>query len=531
MLALAILPVGLRLILLPNHPVPSPDIYDEFGHLFVADTLRHFRLANPPHAFSQFFETFFILQQPTYSAIYPIGQGLALALGWILFGTPWAGVLFSVAAFCALCYWMLRGWTGPRWTTPGWALLGGLLAVFEFGPLNPWTNTYWGGAFSAAAGCLVFGALPRLRNGNSTSAAVALGLGLAMHLLSRPYESIFLGLSVLLYCLPEWRVFIKPALIAALIVMPAIGVTLLQNKQVTGSWTTLPYSLSQYQYGVPASLTFQPRPVPHRELTREQELDYEMQRGFRSTETDTMRTYFERLLYRTRFYRFYFYAPLYLALVVFLATIRDYRDAWVALTVLLFALGVNFFPEFQFHYMAAVVCLFVLMSVTGLRRIDEWRGGAAAARVLVYLCIAQFVFWYGVHLLDRRDFAAAMERYDMWDSINHGNPARRIEVNRQIAAVPGKLLVFVRYFPQHIFQNEWVYNEADIDRARVVWARDLGEAEDEKLRKYYPDRQALLLEPDANPPRLSAYKPEPPPTPPEKPGKQDVQKLQLLPVV
>ena len=105
--------IALRLLLLPNHPVPTPDIYDEFGHLLVADTLRHFRLANPPHALPQFFETFFVLQRPTYSSIYPIGQGLVLAIGWTLFGTPWAGVILATAAFCALCYWMLRGWVSP----------------------------------------------------------------------------------------------------------------------------------------------------------------------------------------------------------------------------------------------------------------------------------------------------------------------------------------------------------------------------------------------------------------------------------
>src|SRR5579863_7896501 len=81
MALLAILPVSLRLLLLPHHPVPSPDIYDEFGHLFVADTLRHFRLSNPSHPLHQFFETFFTLQQPTYSSIYPIGQGIMLAVG------------------------------------------------------------------------------------------------------------------------------------------------------------------------------------------------------------------------------------------------------------------------------------------------------------------------------------------------------------------------------------------------------------------------------------------------------------------
>src|SRR5690242_5287809 len=115
MLILALLPVLLRLALLPTHPVPTPDIYDEFSHLLVADTLRHFRLANPPHPLHQFFETFFVLQEPSYSSIYPIGQGAALALGWMIFGLPWAGVVLSVAAFCALCYWMLRGWTTPVW--------------------------------------------------------------------------------------------------------------------------------------------------------------------------------------------------------------------------------------------------------------------------------------------------------------------------------------------------------------------------------------------------------------------------------
>ena len=99
MALLAALPVVLRLVLLPHHPVPTPDVYDEFSHVLVADTLRHFRLANPMHPLHQFFETFFVLQEPSYSSIYPLGQGLAMALGWIIFGTPWAGVILATAAF------------------------------------------------------------------------------------------------------------------------------------------------------------------------------------------------------------------------------------------------------------------------------------------------------------------------------------------------------------------------------------------------------------------------------------------------
>jgi len=135
MIALALLPVVLRLALLAHHPAPHPEVYDEFSHLLAADTLRHFRLANPAHTMSRFFETFFVLQQPAYGSIYPIGQGLSLAIGRAIIGQPWAGVLLSTAAFCALCYWMLRGWTSP-----GWALTGGVLAAMEFGPLSQWMN-------------------------------------------------------------------------------------------------------------------------------------------------------------------------------------------------------------------------------------------------------------------------------------------------------------------------------------------------------------------------------------------------------
>ena len=505
MALLAALPVVLRLMLLPWHPIPSPDVYDEFGHLLVADTLRHFRLANPPHALPKFFETFFVLQSPSYSSIYPIGQGLALATGWTLFGTPWAGVLLSTGAFCSLCYWMLRGWM-----TPAWALLGGVLAVFEFGPISQWTNSYWGGAYTAAAGCLVFGALPRLRGRWRTRDAVLLGLGLALNLLSRPFESIFLLLSVILFLAPDLRRLARPALVTALVCLPAIGIVLVQNKQVTGDWMTLPYSLSQYQYGVPASFTFQPRPIPHHELTREQDLDYKMQRSFRAREIDTPSTYFQRLIYRVRYLRFFLYPPLYLALLVFLACIRNWRQGWVALTLLLFALGTNFYPFSLSQYVAALACVFILVSVEGLRMLGQRPAGAAAARALVWLCVAQFVFSYATY--------------------TQRNPDARIEVNAQLAKMPGKLLVLVRYWPQHIFQNEWVYNAADIDDARVVWARDLGDAEDQKLLHYYPDRTVWLLEPDARPPRLAPYHPEPL-KPPEKPQQKTVPKIVFEPVV
>ena len=106
---------------------------------------------------------------------------------------------------------------------------------------------------------------------------------------------------------------------------------------------------------------------------------------------------------------------------------------------------------------------------------------------------------------DDAEWSQAVRRYETWDSINHANPQRRILVNRQLDQVPGKLLVFVRYSPHHIFQDEWVYNRAAIDDARIVWARDLGGEENRQLLRYFAGRTALVLKPDAQPPILTPY--------------------------
>src|SRR5271169_4423924 len=72
MAALFAAPIVLRLALLPLHPVPSPAGSDDFSYLLLGDTLAHFRLANPVHPMHRFFESIFVLQEPSYSSIYPV---------------------------------------------------------------------------------------------------------------------------------------------------------------------------------------------------------------------------------------------------------------------------------------------------------------------------------------------------------------------------------------------------------------------------------------------------------------------------
>jgi len=508
MALLFVLPIVLRLLLLSNHPVPTPDIYDEFSHLLVADTLMHFRLANPPHPLHQFFETFFVLQQPTYSSIYPLGQGLMLAFGRLISGSAWTGVLISVGLFCTLCYWMLRAWVEPAW-----ALAGGLLAIIEFGPLNLWTNCYWGGALAAAAGCLVFGALPRLVPSGNRRDAALLGLGAGVHCITRQFESFLLLLCILLFFVPilrrreDVRKIARLIPFAMAVAAPFFALILLQNRAVTHSWFTLPEQLSQYQYGVPTSLTFQPVPVPHVPLTPQQELDYKAQSLGHGLEPDSLSRFLLRLEFRVRYYRFFFLPPLYVTLIAFLFTLRDWRLLYVVGALATFALGTNLFPYLLPHYLAAVTCLFILVAIVGLKylarvRIRDIPVGSEAAKIVAVLCLAHFVLWYGLHLFENTAPAAALEPYESWDAINHGDPHGRVAVNRQLAAIPGKLVVLVEYSPRHIFQNEWVWNAADIDKSRIVWARDPGPTEDAKLFAYYPDRTFYVLQPDARPPKL-----------------------------
>src|SRR5581483_5566075 len=97
----------------------------------------------------------------------------------------------------------------------------------------------------------------------------------------------------------------------------------------------------------------------------------------------------------------------------------------------------------------------ILVSVVGLRKIND--RSPAAARVLVGICALQFVFWYGLHLFENAQSPLPILEYETWDAINHREPHPRVLIKQQLLAQPGKHLVFVRYWPQHIFQDEWVW--------------------------------------------------------------------------
>jgi hypothetical protein len=479
---LFVAPIVLRLTLLGQHPVPVPRVADDFSYLLLGDTLAHFRLANATHPMHRFFEAVFVLQEPSYSSIYPLGQGIVLAAGQLVFHLPWAGVLISAGLLSALCYWMLRAWVPP-----GWALLGGFLAALQFGPLSVWTNNYWGGLVPAIAGCLIFGGICR----TGLWPTLFLGLGLGLQLVTRPYEFVLLLPALFLLRPPR-----RTLAIAALVLLPAAGLMLFQNKQVTGNWLTLPYQLSRYQYGIPTTFTTQPNPVPHRALTAEQQVDYGEQIAVHGPGTDTIQAYFRRLITRIRFYRFFYFPALWLALPMLVFGLRDRRIIAALITLTILCIGDAFYPYFYPHYIAAATCLFVLFAVEALRALSRFRMGPQLVAVVLALCVAHFIF----------DLSSAGAN-DYWNGLNVPDPENRASIERTLEDSPGAHLVFVRYSRYQHREQEWIHNRADIDGSRTIWAVDLGDEENATLRRYYPNRDAWLFEPDARPARLAPLSP------------------------
>ncbi|MBX6311597.1 MAG: hypothetical protein IRY99_01540 [Isosphaeraceae bacterium] len=492
---------------------PVPASHDEFSYLLAADTFAQGRLTNPTHPLWEHFESFHIIHRPTYASKYPPAQGLALAAGQWLTGRPIVGAWLSFALACSAACWMLQGWTTPRW-----ALLGGLIAALHpgfqggfFPRLAPflgysWSQSYWGGAMAMLGGALLYGALPRIMRRPRAAYALAIGLGLALLANSRPFEglvvSIPAGLALLGWLLrsksaPILAITMRVLLPLATALSVAAAATMTYNAAVTGQPLRLPYQVHMDTYESTPMFWWKPLRL---NLSYNNDAMNKFYYGWQTIQYKGQQTLSGWARIHLRWLAgtgAYFVGPLAPALLLLPGALRRRPVRFAAAAALFLVVVHQICLGMQAHYLAPAAGLFLLLVAEGLRRLYTLRCGRWRVGRLLALVVAALVpLELGLAAVARATYPRGWE-YD------------RARVAAQLESTEGRHLVIVRYQPEHNPHIEWVYNRADIDGAKVVWARALGPQRDRALLDYFQDRRVWLLDADAQPPRLEPYRPDP----------------------
>ena len=492
--------LAIRVALLPIIPIPHPQVHDEFSFLLAADTFAHGRIANPPHVMAKHFETFHVLFHPTYASMYPPLQGMVMAAGKVIAGHPCWGVWLSVGLMSATLCWMLQGWFPP-----GWALFGALIGVTRFGVLSYWDNSYWGGALAATGGALILGAFPRIRRKLRARDAIAFAIGVAVLANTRPYEGLVLS-SAVAVAIGIWfrrvwqlgaRNVTKQFLIPALLVLMVAGIaTGYYCWRVTGNPLCLPQQLNRSTYAVAKYFYWQsPNQFPSysnavmRNFYTGPELaEYQSARslgGFVRQSTIKVAS----------LWTFFIGPSLTFPLFAMPWILRDKRvkpllvigAACVGAT----ALVIFYFP----HYSAPIAALILAVIVQGMRHLRQWcfegrQSGLFLLRAIVIVLVVTFAI-------------QVRNVHDASQSDTFGRA--RFEISTSLRGMQEGQLVLVHYRPNHNSLQEWVYNGADIDGEKVIWARDLGADQNTELIQHYQQRQVWRLDADEIPPRLTPY--------------------------
>jgi len=506
----------LRLAILPLSPIPQPFSQNDFSFLLAADTFASGRLTNPTPAMWVHFETMHVTMTPTYMSMYFPAQGLVLAASKVLTGRPWYGILVMTALMCAAICWMLQAWLPPTW-----ALLGGLLAVLRLGLFSYWINSYAGaGAISALGGALVLGALPRFMKTARLRDSMLLAVGVVLVGICRPYDGMLLCLPV--FCFLGWwmffgknrptaRILLRRTVVPLALIVAAGAWMGYYDYRVFGNPLTLPYTVDRAQYATAPYFVRQaqrPEPTYRHRVIRD---------FYNRNELDAFKKIHslsgfvpQTLLKASRGMLFYAGILLLPPLIMLRRVMHDRRIRFLLACVLVLIAGQLIEIFLIPHYLAPFTAAFYGIGLQAMRHLRLWSpGGQPVGMTLVRLTVLFCVVLAGMRLYAEPLHLRFAERSATgWTNYWSGPGefgVERSEIEAGLEQRPGKQLVIIRYSPSHEPLDEWVYNAPDIDGSKVIWAREMDDAQNLELMHYYKDRTVWLIQPDTKPVTVSLY--------------------------
>lgn len=492
---------------------------------------------------AEHFETMHVLQYPTYMSKYPPGQGIVLAIGhWL--GHPIFGVWISLALVCAAIAWATAAVVDRVWAIVCSLLFAvSMNCSFYFIQIGYWAHSYWGGSVACLGSALAFGSVlwfgrvvdvPFLSvaldsgeeavdsvGGDATTSGsgattganarrlmilmTVFVVGLWLMAISRPLEGFLVSIPMTIGMLSLLRRYARSVPLSVTLkslslplLVGAIGVIWLgyYNAKITGNPFKLPYLCYEQQYALAPMFLEQPlreSPGFNNEPMRAFHEDWEVGL-FREQQTST--GYLAKkqrdlsMLWEFFLGRSLSFPALLGCIVSFVCLFRYRRTANFRLACVggaavgLIVLVHSHTPWMNPHYLAPLVPILWSWIGLGLASLSSWK--FFKFEVGLFLAIACVGF-------------AVLERYDQFD-INHSRLAnvelwhhQRRAIENQLRLTDGLHLVLLEYAPTHSPHEEWCYNAADIDRSKIVWARDLGQTKNDVLIRYFSDRTVHRL--------------------------------------
>jgi hypothetical protein len=334
-----------------------------------------------------------------------------------------------------------------------------------------------------------------------------MAVGLAVLANTRPYEGLIFSIlpvsAAFLWLLRRAKGFRESILKVVLPCVMILGLTgagtAYYYYRVTGSPFVMTYEVNRATYATAPYFVWEtPRPEPnYRYKVMRDFYDREL-REFKENRTFlgfVHRTVAKALVW----WRFYLGPALTIPLFAFPRVLRDRRTRFALWTGAFFVLGLSVETFMMPHYFAPATCLVYLLLLQSMRHLRLWRWrtdrrGLALVRAIPVICV-------GMILLRVSAVAAHAQIEPPWPR----GSLKRAAVITQLEEKPGGHLVLVRYRDDHNVDDEYVYNGANVDQQKVVWARDMDPCGNQELLNYYRNRQVWLLEPDYWPVRLLPY--------------------------